>query len=99
MMRLSQSCMSLRSCLTLCDPMGHSLPGSPVHGILQARKQVALPASKGSPGIKPRFLTSPALAGRFFTISTTWEAYPSVSPWAFFQAASVSLTRHHHFVS
>ena len=24
-------------CLTLCDPMDRSLPGSPVHGILQAR--------------------------------------------------------------
>ena len=27
----------LRSCLTLCDPMDYSLPGSAVHGILQAR--------------------------------------------------------------
>ena len=26
------------------------------------------------PGIKPTSLMSPALAGRFFTISTTWEA-------------------------
>ena len=25
------------SCLTLCKPMDFSLPGSPVHGILQAR--------------------------------------------------------------
>ena len=25
------------------------------------------------PGIKPASLMSPALAGRFFTISTTWE--------------------------
>ena len=23
---------SLQSCLTLCDPMDHGLPGSPVHG-------------------------------------------------------------------
>ena len=28
---------SLQSCLTLCDPMDYSLPGSSVHGILQAR--------------------------------------------------------------
>ena len=28
---------SLQSCLTLCDPIGHSPPGSPVPGILQAR--------------------------------------------------------------
>ena len=26
-----------QSCLTLCDPMDFSLPGSSVHGILQAR--------------------------------------------------------------
>ena len=28
---------SLQSCLTLCDPMDCSLPGSSVHGIFQAR--------------------------------------------------------------
>ena len=28
---------SLQSCCTLCDPMDCSLPGFPVHGILQAR--------------------------------------------------------------
>ena len=26
-----------QSCLTLCDPMGCSPPGSSVHGVLQAR--------------------------------------------------------------
>ena len=29
--------LSLQSCPTLCNPMGCSLPGSPVHGLLQAR--------------------------------------------------------------
>ena len=29
--------MSLQSCLTLCNPMDSSPPGSPVAGILQAR--------------------------------------------------------------
>ena len=28
---------SLQSCLTLCDPVDCSLPGSSVHGIFQAR--------------------------------------------------------------
>ena len=28
---------SLQSCLTLCDPIDDSLPGSPVPGTLQAR--------------------------------------------------------------
>ena len=37
-----------QSCLTLCDPMNSSLPGSSVHGILQARilEWVAIPFSK-----------------------------------------------------
>ena len=41
---------SLPSCLTLCDPMDCSLPGSCVHGIFQARilEWVAMPSSRGS---------------------------------------------------
>ena len=41
---------SLQSCPTLCDPMDCSLPGSSVHGILQARilEWVAMPSSRGS---------------------------------------------------
>ena len=37
-----------------------------------------------SPGIEPTSLTSPALAGEFFTISTSWEASYDVNPaWVF----------------
>ena len=55
--------------------------GSSVHGILQARilAWVAMPSSRDlpHPGIKPTSFMSPTLAGRFFTISVTWEAqYP-----------------------
>ena len=32
------------------------------------------PGDLPNPGIKPRSLTTPALAGRFFTTSTTWKA-------------------------
>ena len=32
------------------------------------------PEDLSDPGIEPAFLVSPALAGGFFTISTTWEA-------------------------
>ena len=44
----------LQSCLTLCDPIDSSPPGSPVNGILQARVlewiAIALPASSsGTP--------------------------------------------------
>ena len=40
--------MSLQSCSILCDPMGCGLPGSSVHGILQARIQewAAMPSSR-----------------------------------------------------
>ena len=39
-----------QSCLTLCDPLCYSLPGSSVHGIIQARilECVAVPFSRGS---------------------------------------------------
>ena len=49
-------------CLTLCDPMDWSRPGSSIHGILQARilEWVAFPFSRDlpNPGIKPRSPTS-----------------------------------------
>ena len=40
---------SLQSCLTLCNPVDCSLPGSSVHGILQARllEWVAIPLLQG----------------------------------------------------
>ena len=46
---------SLQSCLTLCDAMDSSWPGSLVHGILQARilEWVTMPSSKGPPS-QPR---------------------------------------------
>ena len=62
------ACMLTQLCLTLCDPMDCSPPGSSVHGISPARilEWVAVSSSRGSsnPGIEPE---SPALAGRFFT--------------------------------
>ena len=42
--------MLLQSCPTLCSPMNCSLPGSSLHGILQARilEWVAMPSPRGS---------------------------------------------------
>ena len=39
-----------QSCLTLCDPIDSSPPGSSVHGIFQVRilERVAMPSSRGS---------------------------------------------------
>ena len=67
---ISYCCCSVtKSCLTLCDPMDCSPPGSSVHEILQARTleygfHFHLPRDHPDPGIEP---TSPALAGVFFT--------------------------------
>ena len=41
-----------QSCLTLCDLMDFSLPGSSVHGILQARIHSLLQWDLPDPGIK-----------------------------------------------
>ena len=46
------------SCLTLCDPMDCSLPGSSIHGIFQTRvpEWVAIAFSRGSQGLSPGLL-------------------------------------------
>ena len=43
-------CSVIQLCLTLCDPMEYSWPGSSVHGIFQARilAWVAISSSRGS---------------------------------------------------
>ena len=67
----------LQSRPTLCDPMDCSLPGSSVHGILQARilewAAGPPPGDLPYPGIEPASLRSAALAGGLFTTSTTRE--------------------------
>ena len=65
---------SLQSCPTLCNLMNCRLPGSSVHGILQARRLewVALPYSMGSS--RRSSLMCPAFAGRFLTTRATWKA-------------------------
>ena len=74
----SQSTVHAQSPQTLYHPMDCSPPGSSIHGIFQAGtlKWVAISFSRGSshPGIELECLTSPALAGWYFTTSATWEA-------------------------
>ena len=70
----------LQLCPTLCKPMDCSLPGSSAHRILQARipEWMAMPSPLGylpDLGMEPTSLTSPPLASRFYTTSSTWEAY------------------------
>ena len=69
-------CKCYITCLTPCDPMDCSPPGSSVHGILQARilEWVAMPSFRGSSDLGIE-LGSTASVGSFFTNSGTWEAY------------------------
>ena len=72
-----------QSCPTFCDPIDCSLPGSSVHGILQARvlEWVAIPFSRGSSWPRDRTWVS-WITGRFFAIWATreyWAQYKEVS--------------------
>ena len=58
-----------QSCLTLCDPMDCTPPGTSVHEIFQARipEWAAISFSRGSS--RPRDRTQASyIAGRFFTV-------------------------------
>ena len=68
-----------QSCPTLCHSLDCSLPGSSVHGILQARilEWVAMPFSRGSS--RPRNWTQVSCTvGRFLTIWDTRETLTTV---------------------
>ena len=71
-------CSAAQSCLTLCNSVGCSPRGSPVMGFSRQEYWIGWPFSSPvdlpNPGIEPASLVSPALAGRFFTTGTTWEA-------------------------
>ena len=66
-------------CPTLYDPVDCSPPGFSVHGILQTRilEWVAIPFSRGSSRPRDRAWVS-RIAGRFFTVWTTREAFMKV---------------------
>ena len=74
-------CAQSLSHAQLCDPTDCSLPGSSVHGIFQLRTlewvDISYSRDLPNPGIKPTFLVSPALAGRFFTSVTPEKLLPS----------------------
>ena len=70
--------------------MDCSLPGSSVHGILQARllESVAIPFFRGSSRLRnPTWGSS--IAGKFFTIWATREAPKSSITWSLFNILSI----------
>ena len=63
-----------QSCLTLCDPMDCSLPGSSIHGIFQARVLEGVAISFSRRSSQPRGWTQVScIVGRHFTIWATRE--------------------------
>ena len=72
-------CLVTQACLTLCNPMDCSPPGSSVHGILQARilEGVAILFSRGSSWRRDWTWVSCVfcIAGRFFTCWAIREAF------------------------
>ena len=64
---------------TLCNPVDCSLPGSSVHGILQARilEWVAISFSRASS--QPRDTQVSCIAGRCFILWATREAFPKLA--------------------
>ena len=78
-MRACVCAKSLQLCLTLCDPMEHSPPGSSVHGDSPGENTgvgcYSPPGDLPDLGTEPISLMSPELAGRFFITSATWEPH------------------------
>ena len=79
--KLMHMCSAAQFCLALCDPMDCSPPGSPLHGILQARilEWVAISSSRGSS--RPRDWTCVScisgIDGRVLYHGATWQAWNS----------------------
>ena len=75
-------CSVAKLCPTLCDPIGWSMPGSSVYGIIQSRilEWVAsTPGDLPDPGLKR---VSPALAGDVgIDHVSDWMSYNSVQSW------------------
>ena len=84
--RARHACVCAQSCLTLCNPMDCSLPGSSVHSIFPARIWSRLPfpplGDLPNPGIKPESPLSAALVRGFFYHWAPGKPFPIY--WVFY---------------
>ena len=74
-MYLCMHAKSLQLCLTLCNPLDCSSPGSSIHGIIQTRvlEWIAMPSSRGSSQARDRTLVLyVSCIGRWVISSATW---------------------------
>ena len=75
---LKEKVLVTQSCLTLCNPVEHSLPGSSVHGILQARMlDLNFMTVDSSLAISP---WPPPLKRRKMSQDGGWVLHPDSSP-------------------
>ena len=91
-------CLLTQLCLTVCNSMDCSPPGSSVHGILQAKilKWVAISFSKGSSWARDQTRIS-YMAGRFFTAESTGK--PSTTFSVPLDSVHIWFKWHHHSLS
>ena len=89
------ACSFIQSCLTVCDPMDCSSPGSSVHGISQARilKWVVISSSRGSYGPRDQTCTSWTAGGFFTTRAISEQWYLHTTEW---HSSGQSL--HHQYI-
>ena len=91
----------VQSCPAFCNPVDCSLPGSSIHGTLQARilEQVAILFSRES-SLPRDWTRSSHIAGRFFTAWATRESHsfhiskPLLRSSPLFEILSLSLSGH-----
>ena len=74
-------CTHTQSCLTLCDPMNCSPPGSSVHGISQVKILEGVAISYAWVSSRPRNRTCISCIGRWILHHhATWEAHATRPP-------------------
>ena len=80
-----------QSCLTLCNPMDYSLPGSSVHGIFQAivLEWIAISFSRGSS--QPRDRTRASRIVQFSSVQSLSHVWFFATPWIAALQASLSM--------
>ena len=83
---LSAAAKLLQSCLTLCDPIDGSPPGSPIPGILQARtlEWVAISFSNAW-----KWKVKVKLLSRVWLLATPWTAAYQAPPHGILQARTL----------
>ena len=81
--RMCMLSLLIQLCVTLCNPMDYSPPGSSVRGILRERilEWAAIPFSRESPAaqIKPMFPVAPAMQADSSPMSH-WGSPKAVQP-------------------